>query len=118
MQVGITQLILSQLSTREFAAQSRAAGYEVVELKLSPEGDLNPGLGDADLKALADDIRAAGVEPVSMVHSHCSGNLLDSGDAQRLSIDQTCRGLEVAKIMGIGCTLHTLGRFSAELFYD
>jgi len=118
MQVGITQLILSQLSTREFAAQSHAAGYEVVELKLAQEGDLNPGMSDAELKSLADDIRAAGVEPVSMVHSHCTGNLLDSGDAQRTSIEQTQRGLEVAKTMGIGCTLHTLGRFSAELYYD
>ncbi|MEO6908414.1 MAG: sugar phosphate isomerase/epimerase family protein [Abditibacteriaceae bacterium] len=118
MQVGITQIILPKLSTREFAAQAAAAGYEVVELSMTKDGNLNPNLSDAEFRSLSDDIRAAGVEPVSMVHGHCSGNLLDSGDAQRISIEETCKGLQAAATMGIGCTLHTLGGFSAELYYD
>lgn len=118
MQIGITQIILPEPSTREFAAQAKTAGYEVVELRMNKDGDLNPGMDETELRQLADDVRAAGVEPVSMVHGHCTGNLLDSGDAQRISIEETCRGLQAAKTMGIGCTLHTLGRFSAELYYD
>lgn len=118
MQVGITQIILPKPPILEFAAQANAAGYEVVELCMTKDGDLNPGMNETELRQLADDVRAAGVEPVSMMHGHCSGNLLDSGDAQRISIEETCRGLQAAKTMGIGCTLHTLGRFSAELYYD
>ncbi len=118
MQPGITQIILPEPTTREFAAQAAAAGYEVVELQMKKDGDFNPNLSDAELRTLADDIRTAGVEPVSVVHGHCTGNLLDSGDAQRISIEETCTGLQAAKTMGIGCTLHTLGRFSAELYYD
>lgn len=118
MQVGVSQLILPDLTVRDFAAQAASSGYEVVELSLKREGELSPNASDAELKQIADDVRGAGVEPVSIVHSHCTGNLLDSGEAQRKSIDETCRGLEVAATMGIGCTLHTLGRFSAELYYD
>ena len=118
MQPGITQIILPEPTTREFAAQAAAAGYEVVELQMKNDGDFNPHLSDTELRTLADDIRAAGMEPVSVMHGHCTGNLLDSGDAQRISIEETCKGLEVAKTMGIGSTLHTLGRFSAELYYD
>lgn len=118
MQVGITQIILPNIPTREFAKQASEAGYDVVELQMTNKGDLNPNLSDNELRTLADDIRAIGVEPVSMVHGHCTGNLLDDGDAQRISIDQTCAGLQAAKTMGISCTLHTLGRFTADLYYD
>jgi hexulose-6-phosphate isomerase len=118
MKVGVSQLILPQLPVREFAQQAADAGYEVVELNLSREGEVSPHQSDDALRQLAEDARGIGVEPVSMVHSHCTGNLLDSGDAQRMGIEQTCRGLQAAAAMGIGCTLHTLGRFNAELYYD
>lgn len=118
MQVGVSHLILPQLSVLEFASQAAAAGYEVVELFMSREGDITPQTSDAGLRELAAAVRAAGVEPVSMVHTHTTGNLLDSGAAQRTSIEETKRGLQAAAAMGIGCTLHTLGSFSSELYYD
>jgi hexulose-6-phosphate isomerase len=71
-----------------------------------------------ELQAVADSVRAAGLEPVSMTHSHTTGNVLESGDSQRTAIDETRRGLEVAAAMGIGCTLHTLGRLNPDLYYD
>lgn len=118
MQVGLSQLILPDLSVREFAEQASAAGYEVVELKLSREGELSVERSDEELKSVADAVRNAGAEPVSVVHGQCTGNLLDSGEAQRISIEETCRGLRAAAAMGIGCSLHTLGKFSADLYYD
>lgn len=118
MQIGVTKIILPDLTVAQFAAQTAQAGYEVVELCLTREGEINLDTPRAELRRIAEDVRAAGVEPVSIVHGQCTGNLLDSGQAQRTSIDQTCRGLEVAAEMGIGCSLHTLGRFSAELYYD
>jgi hexulose-6-phosphate isomerase len=118
MQVGITQMVLPQLPVAEFAAQAAAANYEVVELSLKREGEITPDLSEAQLSQIAADVRGAGVEPVSLVHGHTTGNLLESGDAQRASIDETMRGLQVAKAMGIGCTLHTLGRIDADLYYD
>jgi hexulose-6-phosphate isomerase len=118
MQVGLTQILFPGLPVSQFAAQAAEAGYEVVELSMTRDGELSPNTPHDELRRLADRIRAAGVEPVSIVHGQCTGNLLDSGKAQRTSIDQTCAGLRVAAVMGIGCSLHTLGRFNADLYYD
>lgn len=118
MQVGISQLVLADVSMSEFIKQSAAAGYEVVELCMRREGDLTPETSNDDLQSIAAQIRVAGMEPVSMTHSQCTGNLLESGDSQRTAIDETCRGLEAAATMGIGCTLHTLGQLSPDLYYD
>lgn len=118
MQVGVTQIIVPGDSVVEFAKQAAATGYEVVEVCLKREGDLTPNRSDAELKELAAQIRASGVEPVSLVHAHMTGNPLESGQSQQTAIEETCRGLEVAAAMGIGCTLHTLGRMNSELYYD
>lgn len=118
MQVGISQLILPNVPMAEFIQQSASAGYEVVELCLRREGDLTPTMEEQELREVAAQIRAAGLEPVSMTHSHITGNVLDSGESQQTAIEETCRGLKVAATMGIGCTLHTLGRMNPELYYD
>lgn len=111
-------MILPQLSVAEFAAQAATASYEVVELALNRGGEITPDLADAQLAQIAAEVRGAGVEPVSLAQLQCTGNLLESGEAQLISIEETCRGLQVAKAMGIGCTLHTLGRIHADLYYD
>ena len=117
MQVGVSQLVY-QGDTESFLRYAAETGYEVVELALRAEGDLTLKTSDADLKRIRATADEVGVQLVSMPHSQCTGNLLASGDAQKTSIDQTRAGLEVAKKLGIGCTLHTLGRLNAELYYD
>ena len=69
----------------------------------------------AQIVAMAE---ANGVKLVSLTHSHCTGNLLDSGAAQQTSIRETELGLRAAAAMGIGCTLHTLGSLRPDLYYD
>jgi hexulose-6-phosphate isomerase len=102
----------------EFIELSAAAGYEVVELCMRREGDLTPETSKNELQNIIAQVRAAGLEAVSMTHSHCTGNLLESGEIQHTAVDETCRGLEAAATMGIGCTLHTLGRMNSDLYYD
>ena len=53
-----------------------------------------------------------------MCHSHCTGNLLDSGDNRKRSVDQTVAGLQTAAALNVACTLHTLGTLRADLYYD
>jgi len=118
MQIGVSQLILPKVTMADFLQQAATAGYEVVELCMRQEGELTPSLGEDDLQRLAEQIRASGLKAVSMTHSHCTGNLLDSGLAQRTSIAETCAGLRAAARLGIGCTLHTLGRLRPDLYYD
>ena len=118
MKTGMSQIVMGELSASEFLSQCAQAGYEVVELCMRGDGDLTPHTGENDLRNIANLASELGLPIVSMTHSHCTGNLLDSGEARRTSIEQTVQGLEIAATLGVRCTLHTLGRFTADLYYD
>ncbi len=118
MRVGISQLVMSDLSMEEFLSQSAGAGYEAVELSLRNKGPLTPETTDDELVKIAGRAAELGLSMPSMTLSHCTGNLLDSGERQRASIEQTVQGLEIARKLGIQCTLHTLGGLNADLYYD
>ena len=118
MQVGISQLVVSDGSIGDFLTRAAAAGYEAVELVMKQSGELSPNTAEADLRRIAEQAAAAGLQLASMCHGHVTGNLLDGGEAQRTGIDETVTGLEHAAVMGIRCTLHTLGRLRPDLYYD
>jgi hexulose-6-phosphate isomerase len=118
MKVGISQLIAGNQPLAEFFKQAAATGYEVVELCLKREGELTPKTSKADLKRITDLARQSGLGIASLVHCHCGGNLLDTGEAQKTGIQDTIVGLEVSDALGCRCTLHTLGRLRPDLFYD
>jgi L-ribulose-5-phosphate 3-epimerase len=117
VQVGVTQLILGDVPCGEFFRMAAETGYEVVELCLRREGDLTPDMSDAAATAVVEQAGAAGVDIVSMTMGHCTGNLLDTGEARERGIAETVAGLELASRMGIGCVLHTLGGLRADLYY-
>lgn len=117
MQIGITQII-HHGTLEQFFDLAEEAGYEVVELALSRDGELNPDLSPEEAKHVLEMATSRGLEIVSLCHLHCSGNLLDSGDAQKRSIEETIAGLRLARELGVGCTLHTLGSLRADLYYD
>ena len=119
MKIGISQLIAPpDWTIDEFFRQSAAAGYEVVELSLRPRGPIHPEVRDAELRRIADLSESQELPIVSLTINHLTGNLLDSGDAQRLGIEQTVFGLQVAAKLGARHALHTLGRLRADLYYD
>lgn len=118
MQVGITQLIVSDLSMDAFFEEASRAGYEVLELALRREGELTLDTTPEELRQIVRKADEAKLRLVSMCHSHLTGNLLEAGDAQREGIEQTIEGLHIASELGIGSTLHTLGRLSPVLYYD
>lgn len=118
MQVGISQLIAGDLPLNDFFQQAAQAGYAVVELCLRQQGELTLASTTAQLEQVMAAARAHDLGLVSLTHSHCTGNLLDSGEVQQRSIDETVAGLHVAAALGIGCTLHTLGSLRPDLYYD
>lgn len=118
MQVGISQIIARNLSLPDFLQQAAASGYEVVELCLQQEGALTPQSTPTQLAQIVEAAADQNLTLVSMTHNHCTGNLLDSGEAQQTSIDETKAGLQIAADLGIHCTLHTLGRLRPDLYYD
>ncbi len=118
MQVGISQLIASNLSVEQFFKAARDNGYEVVELSLRQQGPLTGQTTAAEIDTIAALSRALGVPVASLTIGHCTGNLLAQGADQDTSIAQTIAGLEVAARLGAPVALHTLGRFSSDLYYD
>jgi len=118
MQVGVTYLVYTQHDLPTFFKDAKAAGYEVVELAMRTEGDLTINTTTDQLHAIRDNAAEVGIELVSMTHTHCTGNLLEPGDAQATSIDETVAGLKAANEMGIRCTLHTLGKLKPDVYYD
>lgn len=118
MQVGITHIIAAEIALAEFFQQSAVAGYEVVELCLRKQGELTIDTRPDQLAQIVTQAGKHKLEIVSLTHSHCTGNLLDSGEAQETSIRQTEAGLRQAAAMGVSCTLHTLGSLRPDLYYD
>lgn len=118
MRVGISHLIVPEMPLAEFFAQSAATGYEVAELCLRKQGELTLETTPEQLAQIVAAANMQRIKLISLTHSHCTGNLLDSGEAQETSIRQTEEGLRRAAAMGIGCTLHTLGSLRPDLYYD
>lgn len=118
MQVGISQLIARDMPLTDFLAQAAQSGYEVVELCMRQQGDLTPATAPDQLAQIVASAQEQNLALVSMTHSHCTGNLLDSGTPQQTSIRETEAGLRAAAALGIGCTLHTLGSLRPDLYYD
>lgn len=117
MQVGLSQLILGNLSCNEFFTQAASTGYEVVEVCMQKEGELTPGMDENAARQIVDQANQAGVDIVSMTLTYSGGNLLDTGPSRDEGIQDTVAGLEVAAAMGIDCALHTLGGLRPDLYY-
>lgn len=118
MKPGVTQIIYQKHSTADFLKHSAEAGYQSVELMLRKDGDLTLQTADATLADYKAALASNKLELSSLSLNHLTGNLLDSGEAQRVGIDETIAGLHVAKKLGAKCTLHTLGRLRADLYYE
>jgi hexulose-6-phosphate isomerase len=115
---GVTQIVVADKTTPQFIDSAADAGYECVELAIRADGDLTLATPHDQLQAYADHAKSRNIELVSMAMLHCTGNLLDGGDEQARSLDETLAALHMAKTLGIACTLHTLGRLRADLYYD
>jgi len=118
MKVGISHLIAGKKPLREFFRESADAGYEVVELCIRREGELTIETDSESLKDIKRSASGLDLSIDSVTHSHCTGNLLASGDPQQRSIEETRKGLEIAAELGAYCTLHTLGGLNPDLYYD
>lgn len=122
MKIAVSQLVAAPATQpmAEFMQKAKNTGYDGVELSLRPKDDvpLNYRTSDADLAAFVQQAKTLGLDIPSITISTGKGNLLDSGNEAQDCIDQTLWGLECAAKLGAGVALHTLGRFTAELYYE
>lgn len=118
MKVGISQLVSTDATNEGFFKTARAAGYEVVELSMRQEGPLTGKTSPAELDAIRGLATTYGLPIASLTLNHWNGNLLAQGKEQDTAVEQTSAGLEAAARLGAPLVLHTLGRFTSELYYD
>ncbi len=117
MKAGISEIILQELSLEDFFARSARAGYEVVELCLGGSCPLQLSSKERLIPRIAGLSEEYGLPVASLVQWQCTGNLLAGGERQRISIEQTCEGLEIARRIGAKVSLHTLGELTPDLYY-
>ena len=120
MKIAVSQLVAPGTMTMEaFADKAKATGYDGVELSLRPTNSpLTYDTTDAQLQEFKQLFAQRSLEIFSTTFSAKSGNLLDSGTAAQEAIDQTIFGLETTAKLGSKIMLHTLGRFTADLYYE
>lgn len=118
MKAGISEIILPNHTLEAFFAEASLAGYDLVELVVGGEMPLqldNQNQVIPEIIALSKKYQL----PVeSLVQWQCTGNLLANGESQKLGIEQTCEGLEIAGKLGARVSLHTLGALTPELYYE
>lgn len=118
MKVGLSEIILPTLPLPQFFRQASEADYETVELCIGGKCPLQLDNWQTCVPEI-NELSAQYHLPVSsVVHWQCMGNLLASGDEQKISIEQTCRGLEIGQKLGAKSSLHTLGYITEDLYYD
>ena len=120
MKIGITQIILGEMSLDETLALCQEAGYEAVELVFATGKDLDPDLSADELEQVRQRCEGAGVEVGSVIAWYPDkGNLL-SRDAGERDKCQKClrRSLEIAGALGVDGVLLHPGQLQAEGTYQ
>jgi len=120
MKIGITQIVLGEMSLEDTLALCAEAGYEAVELVFTEDKDLNVDLSDAELVSVRERCSAAGVEISSVIANYADrGNLLSRNAAEREKCIRCLRrSLEIAGVVGAdGILLHP-GQLPCEGTYD
>ncbi|HJP28975.1 MAG TPA: sugar phosphate isomerase/epimerase family protein [Candidatus Latescibacteria bacterium] len=120
MKIGVTQIILGDMSLDDTLALCADAGYEAVELTFTAEGkDLNIDMSVDELSSVAGRCREAGVTIAAILGHYAErGNLLSRDGAEREACCRCLgRALEIAGTLGTEAVLLHPGQLSAAGTY-
>jgi len=122
MNVGLSWIITPrEWSFEETAKQSKAAGYDSVDVVIRAAWGLSLDTSEAEAARLAGVCRDLGLELASLCPSMRGApkDVMTNEDAVRAqSLDTIKRCLTLTKAMGIDTMLLTLGGLPPELFYN
>ena len=119
MKLGITQIILGDMSLDDTIALCHDAGYDAVELVFGVDKDLRVDMSEPELATVARTCENAGIEVTSVIASPLeSGNLLSrDASARAHCCRRVSRALEIASTLGAGATLLHPGQLPADGTY-
>lgn len=120
MKIGVTQIILENLSLADTLSLCQEAGYDAVELCFDEERDTDISMSESELKAVRENCAAAGIDICSVVANYQDrGNLLSLHPRQReKGIKSVVRSLEIADALGVDAILLHPGQLTAEGTYQ
>lgn len=120
MQIGLTQCAMWQSNPplAEFMTEAGTAGYEVVELVVTPSGELTTRSTESDLARIRRMSDAAKLKIFSLALLHLSAWPIDGGAARKTAVNEIRDGLKLARGLGAESVLLTLGWLRPDLYYD
>lgn len=120
MKIGVTQIILGQLSLDQILKLSKEAGYNIVELTFTEGGDPDINAGPDEIAEIKGRFQEAGVEITSILGRFAdSGNLLSRDPEERAKGKRALlRTIEIAGALGTGGMLLHPGQLTPEGTYQ
>ena len=120
MKIGVTQIILGQMSLDDTLNLCQEAGYDAVELTFAPGKDLDVEMSDDELTSVRGRCERAGVAVTSAIAHYAErGNLMSRDARQReLGRNGLARSIQIAAGLQAGATLLHPGQLTPEGTYD
>ena len=120
MKIGVTQIILGNMSLADTLSLCQDAGYDAVELTFNESKDTDINMSDAELRGIAETCKAAGVDIGSITAGYADrGNLLSLDATEReKGARSLARGIEVAGALGVGGILLHPGQLTVAGTYQ
>ena len=120
MKIGVTQIILGNMSLADTLSLCQDAGYDAVELTFNESKDTDINMSDAELRGIAETCKAAGVDIGSITAGYADrGNLLSLDATEReKGARSLARGIEVAGVLGVGGILLHPGQLTVAGTYQ
>lgn len=120
MKVGITQIILGEMSLEDTLALCQEAGYETVELVFAEGKDLDPNMSADELERIGQQCEGADVDVGSVIAWYDDRGSLLSRDASERDKSLRClrRSLEIAGALEVDGVLLHPGQLPVEGTYQ
>ncbi len=117
MKIGITQIILGNISVDDTIDLCQNAGYEAVELTVREGTDLHPALSELEFREIASKFSMANIEIASL--AGLKGNLLTLNDDERQAAKESlAQSIKIAGLMGVGAILVHPGQLAVGGTYQ
>ena len=120
MKIGITQLLLGNMSFFEVLDLCIDARYDAIELTFGEGAELDINMSSSEIIAVGDRCAIAGIEIGSVIANYGdSGNLLSLDASQReKGIRSVNRSLEIARTLAVDTILLHPGQLTVEGTYQ
>ncbi|MCS6859225.1 MAG: sugar phosphate isomerase/epimerase, partial [Abditibacteriales bacterium] len=120
MKIGVTQIILDNMTLDDTLNLCHEAGYECVELTFRSGRDLDPDMSEDEIRAVGQRCADAGIHIGSVIATYPDGGNLLSRNAQEREKRKKSllRSLEIAHLLNVNTTLLHPGQLTVEGTYE